>query len=252
MALVLVTGGTGLLGHHLVPQLRDAGHDVRVLSRKRRADGVLGDLTTGDGLDEAVAGVGVIAHCATSPFRRTRETDVEGTRRLIAAVERQDGPLPHVVFPSIVGIDENPFRYYRHKVAAEQVVTHSGLPWTIVRATQFHELLDQSFTRMRGALLTFRGVRFHPIAGSDVAGRLVELVGAPPAGRVADLGGPEVRTMKDLARVYRKARGLRRPIVSVPIAGKIARAFKDGANLAPEHADGTITWEQWLTSRYGS
>ena len=251
MALVLVTGGTGLLRPYLVPRLRDAGHDVRVLSRKRQADGVVGDLTTGDGLDAAVAGVDVIAHCATSPFRRTRETDVEGTRRLFAAVERQGGPMPHVVFPSIVGIDGNPFPYYRQKAAAEDVVTGSGLPWTMIRFTQFHELLDQIFTRMRGALLTFRRVRFQSIAGSDVADRLVELVDGAPAGRVADIGGPEVRGMKDLAGAYRKARGLRRPIVSIPTAGKIARAFKDGANLVPDHAYGTITWEQWLKTRYG-
>ena len=250
MALVLVTGGTGTLGRQLVPLLTNAGHTIRILSRQTRSDVIRGDLTTGDGVDEAVDGVEVIAHCATSPFRRTRQTDVEGTRRLVAGVERQRGALPHLVYTSIVGIDGNPYPYYRQKVAAEKVVAESGLPFTIVRATQFHELFDQIFMRMRGALITFRGVRFQPIDGADVAARVAELVGSPPAGRVADLGGPEVRTMKDLARVYRTARGWRRPVVSVPIAGKIARAFKAGANLAPDHADGTTTWEQWLKTRY--
>jgi uncharacterized protein YbjT (DUF2867 family) len=252
MSRVLVTGGTGGLGQHLVPRLRDSGHDVRILSRRSRPDVIHGDLSTGEGLDEAVAGVDVIAHCASSPFRRTRQTDVEGTRRLVAAVSRRSGPLPHLVYVSIVGVDRNPFPYYRQKLATEKVVVDSGLPFTILRATQFHELLDYAFSRMRPALIAFRGVRFQLLAAEECAARMAELVGDAPAGRVADLGGPEVRTMKDLAGVYRKTRRLRRPLLPIPVAGKIAKAFKDGANLAPDHANGTTTWEQWLKSRYGS
>ncbi|MBA3654776.1 MAG: NAD(P)H-binding protein, partial [Actinobacteria bacterium] len=269
MALVLVTGGTGTLGRLLVTRLDDAGHDVRILSRRpgpgperpRRAGSTgperalragstgrlfQGDLRTGEGLDAAVAGVDVIAHCASSPLRQTDETDVEGTRRLIAAVTAQaGGALPHLVYVSIVGVDRNPFPYYRRKLQTERVVTESGLPWTILRATQFCELLDYTFTAMRVALFALGGVRFQLLDAGECATRMAELVDGPPAGRAADLGGPEVRTMADLARVYRRARGWRRPVVPVPAFGKSAAAFKGGANLCPDNAEGRTTWEQW-------
>jgi uncharacterized protein YbjT (DUF2867 family) len=251
---VLVTGGTGTLGRLLVPRLRDTGHDVRILSRRALPDVVQGDLTTGAGLDTAVAGVDVIAHCASNPLRKTRQTDVEGTRRLVNAVhERGEGPLPHLVYVSIVGVDRNPFRYYRQKLATEHVVTESGLPWTIIRATQFHELLDYAFSRiMRGALFAVRGVRFQVIDADECAARMAELVGAPPAGRVPDIGGPEVRAMNDLARVYRSGRGWRRPVITLPVPGKSAAAFKAGTNLCPDNTYGRVTWEQWLAARYPS
>jgi uncharacterized protein YbjT (DUF2867 family) len=256
MALVLVTGGTGTLGRALVPQLIDAGHAVRVLSRQSApslppgATAVVGDLRTGDGLADALVDVDVIAHCASSPFRRTHQTDVEGTRRLVAAASAGSGALPHLVYVSIVGVDRIPFPYYRQKFAAEKVVIESGLPWTILRATQFHQLLDYMFSRMPGALFAFRGLRFQVLDAAECATRMAALVGAPPAGRVADMGGPIARPMVELAREYRQARGWRRPLVSMPAPGKAARALKAGANLCLDHPDGTLTWEQWLAETY--
>ncbi len=259
MALVLVTGGSGTLGRPLVARLLGAGHDVRVLSRQsspRLPEGatvVRGDLRSGEGLAAAVADVDVIAHCASSPFRHTRDTDVAGTRRLVAAATAAgSSALPHLVYISIVGVDRIPFAYYRQKYAAEQVVTESGLPWTIFRATQFHELLDYMFSRMRIALFALGGLRFQVLDAGECAARLAEIVGQPPAGRVADMGGPEARTMADLARTYRRARRWRRPVLTIPVPGKAAGAVKAGHNLAPDYADGTITWEQWLTDHYAA
>lgn len=258
MALVLVTGGTGTLGRALVPLLLDAGHSVRILSRQTAPSlptgtaAVVGDLRTGDGLANALRDVDVIAHCASSPFRKTHQTDVEGTRRLAAAASAGTGALPHLVYVSIVGVDRIPLSYYRQKFAAEKVVTESGLPWTILRATQFHQLLDYMFSRMPVALFAFRGVRFQVLDAAECATRMAGLVGAPPAGRVADMGGPAARPMVELAREYRRARGWRRPVIAVPAPGKAGRAFKAGDNLAPDHPDGTVTWEQWLAATYSS
>jgi uncharacterized protein YbjT (DUF2867 family) len=251
MALVLVTGGTGTLGKHLVRRLKDGGHQTRILSRQARPDVVQGDLTTGAGLDAAVDGVDVIAHCASSPFRRTQQTDVEGTRRLVEAAARRPGSPPHLVYVSIVGVDRIPFAYYKAKYATEQVVTSSDLPWTILRGTQFHELLAYSFSRMKGALFAMRGVRFQLLAADECAARMATLVGGAPTGRIDDMGGPEERGMADLARAYKKARGWRRPVIEVPVPGKAAAAFKAGANLCADHADGIETWEQWLAKTYG-
>ena len=252
MALVLVTGGTGQLGREVVPRLVSGGHDVRLLSRQDRpsrpdgVEAVRGDVLTGDGLDRAVAGVDVVVHCATSPFRRTRRTEVDGTRRVTVAAR---GGRPHVVYISIVGVDRHPLPYYKAKWAAETVIEAAGLPHTILRATQFHSLLNGHLTRLARlpVLPVPRGVRFQPVDAREVATRVVALVGAGPSGRVADMGGPEVRGLEDLARVWASVRGQSRRLVAFPIAGRAARAFKQGVHLCPDHKDGTVTWEAWLT-----
>src|SRR2546429_5743133 len=122
--MILVTGGTGALGRVLVALLREGGHEVRVLSRRTGAD-----LLTGAGLAEALDGTDVIVHCATDGRH-----DVDATRNLIAAASGQ-----HLVYVSIVGIDRIPFPYYRLKLACERLVEECGLPWTTLRATQFHD-----------------------------------------------------------------------------------------------------------------
>ena len=252
MALVLVTGGTGQLGREVVPLLVSGGHDVRLLSRQDRpsrpdgVEAVRGDVLTGDGLDRAVTGVDVVVHCATSPFRRTRRTEVDGTRRLTVAARRG---RPHLLYISIVGVDRHPLPYYKAKWAAEAVIEGAGLPHTILRATQFHSLLDGHLTRLARlpVLPVPRGVRFQPVDAREVATRVVALVGAGPSGRVADMGGPEVRGLDDLARAWASARGHSRRLVGFPIVGRAARAFKQGVHLCPDHKDGTVTWEGWLT-----
>jgi uncharacterized protein YbjT (DUF2867 family) len=252
MTLVLVTGGTGGLGRELVPKLVSAGHDVRLLSRQdrpARPDGVeaiRGDMLDSEALDRAVARVDTIVHCATSPFRRTRRTEVEGTRLLTAAAARAG--RPHFLYMSIVGVDRHPLPYYKAKRAAELVVEAGAVPYTIFRATQFHSLLDGFLSRLvRLPVLPIpRQVRFQPVATSEVATRLVELVGASPAGAAPEMGGPEVWSLDDLARAWLRARSRSRRIVTFPIAGRTARAFKRGDNLCPERAAGVVTWEDWL------
>lgn len=242
---ILVTGGTGVLGRQLVPRLIAAGHRVRILTRKERpdvADGVTavhGDLRSGDGVAAAATGVETIVHAATNPVR-ARKTDVEGTRRLIEA----NGDA-HLLYVSIVGVDRNPLPYYKRKWEAEQLVESTARRWTVLRATQFHDLLDKAFRPMP-VLLAPRGFRFQVVDAGEVADRIVELVDAGPSRRAPDIGGPEVRDLDDLARTWAHARNTRRPVVRPPVTGRSARAFRAGANLCPEHADGTITWEQWL------
>jgi uncharacterized protein YbjT (DUF2867 family) len=244
---ILVTGGTGSLGSRVVDRLKEAGEDVRVMSRYRRANTVRGDLLTGEGLEEAVEGVGTIIHCASSPLRKTRQVDVEGTKLLLQEAARAG--VSHVVFISIVGVDRNPhYPYFRHKLGAERVVERSGLPWTNLRATQFHEFVLRQirFLELGPVALAPKGFVLQPIETGEVADRLVELALSAPAGRVPDVGGPEVRTFADLARSYQKAAGRHRRLVEVPVPGKTARAFRQGAQTCPERRYGTITWEGFL------
>jgi uncharacterized protein YbjT (DUF2867 family) len=227
--MILVTGGTGTLGRAVVARLPEA----RVLSRRPGPGRVVGDLATGDGLAAALSGVDTVIHCATS----LRGHDVGHARRLVAAAA--DGT--HIVNVSIAGADEIPLGYYRTKIAVERVLAESGLPLTVLRATQFHDLLARIFRAQRWspALFVLAGTRFQPVDVRDVAGSLVALAAGPPAGRVADFGGPEVRTMASLAHAYRRG-----PVVPVPVPGRIVRGYRTGANLAP--AAGTITFEEYL------
>jgi uncharacterized protein YbjT (DUF2867 family) len=255
MQPMLVTGGTGTLGRPLVALLTGAGRPVRVLSRRPRAvpggppvEWVVGDLASGKGLERAVDGAGVIVHRATSP-PRARRVDVAGTGRLLAAARRAGSP--HLVYISIVGVDRVPFRYYRAKLEAERLVESSPLPWTILRTTQFHDLLHMALAALaRAPVLPLpRGLRCQPVETGEVAERLVALALGRPAGRVADLGGPQVLTVEELAGSYLRAAGRRRPLVLVPVPGA-ARGFRDGGHLCPDHPDGKRTWAEFLAARY--
>lgn len=245
MSGILVTGGTGNLGALVVGRLRDAGHeDVRVLSRHAPAFPV--DLRDGSGLDAAMAGADVVVHCASSP----RGGDDVAAGHLIAAARRA-GTVRHVVYISIVGVDEVPLGYYRTKLEVERLLAASGLGVTILRTTQFHDLVAQvvgAAAKLPVAPLP-RGVRVQPIAVEEVADRLAELALAAPAGRVADMGGPEVHALTDLGRAYLAARGSRRPVVAVPLAGKAYAGFRRGGHLAPEHAVGKGTFARYLAER---
>ncbi len=244
---ILVTGGTGSLGSGVVDRLSWAGENVRVMSRGWRANTVRGDLLTGEGLKEAVEGVGTIIHCASSPLRRARQVDVDGTRRFLQAASRAG--VSHFVYVSIVGVDRNPYYpYYRAKLDAEGVVERSGVPWTILRATQFHEfMLKQIRFLERGPLaLVPKDFLFQPIETGEVADRLVELALSSPAGRVPDVGGPEVRSAEDLTRSYLQATRLQKRVLEIPIPGRMARVWRQGAHLAPDHKYGRTTWEEFL------
>ncbi|AEW96947.1 MULTISPECIES: SDR family oxidoreductase [Streptomycetaceae] len=242
----LVTGGTGVLGTALVARLRAAGRPVRVLSRRPPApdavplegtEWAVGDLTSGAGLAAALEGVGTVVHCATDS--RRWKNDPVAAERLVEAARAAGSP--HLVYISIVGIDRVPFPYYRAKLAVERIVAGSGLPWTVLRTTQFHDLLlavARQLTRLPVALVP-SGVRMQPVDVADVAARLADLAAGAPAGCVPDMGGPEVMTLADAVRAVLRATGGRRPVLEVPLPGGLVRATRHGGLLAPDNpADG--------------
>ena len=245
---ILVTGGTGTLGSAVVRRLLDVGVTPRVMSRRPRldrpGDWAVADLRSGDGLVEALSGIDVILHCADDT--RGGSNGSATTRNLVEAAVRAEAP-PHLVYISIVGIEHVPLGYYRAKLADERLVENSGLPYTIVRATQFNDLVRVILAGSAVLPVMFvPSLCFQPIDVQDVAVRLVELASAAPAGRAVAIGGPEVRHTRELARIWKQATGKRRPVVPVRLPGKIFGALRRGANLAPDNVAGTITFEKYL------
>jgi uncharacterized protein YbjT (DUF2867 family) len=244
---ILITGGTGTLGGHVVPRMLAAGADVRVLSRTARqpADGieyVVGDLAADRGIDEAVAGVGKVVHLAGGA-----KGDDDLARHLVRASVAAG--VEHIVFMSVTAADRIPLGYLRAKHEAEKVLARSGIPHTVLRAAQFHDLVLKAASGMARlpVIPDLGGLRLQPVDTDEVAARLVELTLDRPAGRVADLVGPEVHPMGDLVRDYLRAAGKHRPMLPLRMPGKSGRAYRAGDNLVLEGASvGKRTWAEFL------
>jgi uncharacterized protein YbjT (DUF2867 family) len=211
---ILVTGGTGTLGRLVVSRLRDAGCSVRVLSRRSHdsADGIefmSGDLATGEGIEAAVEGIETIVHCAGSA-----KGDEDKTRNLVRAAS--GGGARHLLYISVVGAERVPvvsgvdramFGYFASKREAEKLVEDSGVPWTTLRATQFHDAM-LTLARLLAKLPVIpvpAGFRFQPVDSGEGAARLVELSLGEPSGLVPEMGGPRVYGVGELIGGYLRA-----------------------------------------------
>jgi uncharacterized protein YbjT (DUF2867 family) len=176
---------------------------------------------------------------------------VVGTRVLLEAARASGSP--HIVYPSIVGIDRSTYGYYQAKYAAEGLIEQGPLPWTIVRATQFHDyvlrLIQSSGADTLPVVSLIEGMRFQSIDVGEVADRLVMFMEDGPAAHAPDMGGPQILTLEEMTEVYLRIRGRQATIRSE--AGDRFRVFRSGLNLVPNHAVGTITWEAFLDRLYG-
>jgi uncharacterized protein YbjT (DUF2867 family) len=242
MSVVLVTGGTGTLGRRLVTAVTARGHEVRVLSRRPGRGTHIGDLATGAGVAAAADGAELVVHAASD--RRLGRSDLAQTGHLLSAAAN----CRHLLYISIVGVDEIPFGYYRAKLACEQLITAAPVASTILRATQFHELLGQvlrAVERWPVAALPL-DLRFQSVVANEVATRAADLVEAPPVGRAGDFGGPQVLSGREIVDIWREHRGRPRAVISLRWPGRVYRAFADGHNTCPQHADGRKNWSDFV------
>lgn len=258
--LIVVTGGTGGLGHRVVARLRDKGRSVRVLSRHSRdsREGVeymVGDLVKNHGVEEAIAGAEIVVHCAG--LGKIKEDTLQAQNVVVAA--RRSG-VRHLVSMSVVGADRIPvrsaidrsmFAYFASQRAKELVIEHSGLPWTNLRATQFHDgfilVMVRAMSKMPIVPLP-ADTRFQPVDTDEVAEALVELALGAPAGQAPDIAGPKIHDSEYLLRSYLAAIGRHRPLLKIRMPGAAAAAIRAGANLAPDRAVGRRTWEEFLAT----
>ena len=244
---IAVAGGTGTVGRHVVDVAWERGHDVVVLAR---SEGV--DLTTGEGLSRRLAGVDAVVDVSNVATQRRSEAQrfFRAVTTALLAAEAEQGVGHHVVL-SIVGVDQVPLGYYAGKRLQEQLVADGPVPWSVLRATQFHEFAEQSlgFVRLGPVSLVPRMLS-QPVAAREVAEALVDLAAAGPSGRVPDLAGPERHDVARLARRFVRARGMRRAVLPLRVPGAAGRAMRSGV-LTPqgEGPRGRITFAQWLADR---
>jgi uncharacterized protein YbjT (DUF2867 family) len=246
---VAVVGGTGTIGAPVVAALLARDAAVRVLTRNAAnvptgAEHHRVDLITGDGLAEALAGADAVVDAVNST-RRPKKTLVEGTARLLEAGAAAG--VGHHLTISIVGIEHIPSSYYRDKIAQQQAVEAGPVPWSILRATQFHQLLDMAFTYAARVGLRPTGAgRLQPIDPRVAAERLADAALAPPAGRLPDIAGPRIATISELSDAWASARGRRRLPLRVPSIGKAGKALAAGELCAPDGAAGGEDFKEWL------
>lgn len=260
MDAVLVTGGTGHLGRDVVALLKPR-YRVRVMARSPGTDPglewVKGDLATGDGITDAVSGVQAVVHAATlSPaakrgyfvptdlWRSPTEVDVDGTRRLLDEAARAG--VAHFAYISIVGVGRPHGPYMRVKHTAEELVRAGGVPWSILRATQFHWLMDRMLGRASRlpVLPVPGGIETQPVDSRDFAEYVGQRVDEGPGGACEDFAGPEVLTLRELVTQWQQVRGRGGRLLNLPAPARVVRATRD--MTAPNGRRGRITWSQWL------
>jgi uncharacterized protein YbjT (DUF2867 family) len=257
MPRILVTGGSGGLGSELTPRLVSAGYQVRVMSRAARkvdnfpdVEWAQADLETQVGLAEAVQDIDIIVNAASSTY----QADVVGTGKLLEYA--RTAGASHAIHVSIVGIDRmTAYPYYAQKVAAEQMIRQSGIPWTIVRITQFHSLIENRYlagesNRIAIALPT--DYVFQTIDTGEAAQSLVEAAGRNPMGELLDVGGPEVLRLGEMAQTWVNVQGLQHRVVHQDSTDVIAEERRAGYSTCQDHRYGRITWTQWVERKYGS
>ena len=250
---VLVVGGTGGLGRLVVQELAKRDHQVRVLSRQPKQsvlagpgiELVRGDLSSGDGVAAAVSGVDAVVD-AVNATRQAESVMVAGTRRLLDAAAAAG--VAHMVEIGIVGAESIAplVSYYRVKLAQEQVVQSGEVPWSLLRATQFHDFLAPMVSRLaRLPVLIAPDVRFQPVDRGEVAMAMADAVEAGPGGRLPDFAGPQALPLVDFARSWLQAQGRNQRAVALPLPTKYGRRLRDGALCNPDRAVGRLTFSDW-------
>lgn len=253
---VLVTGGTGNLGRVIVRLLPERGHEVRVMSRRSRPEATPAeiewaeaDILTGSGVEASLEGIDAVIHAA-SDARNPATVDVDGTRKLISAAQAVG--IQHIAYISIVGIDSIDYGYYRSKLAAERLIEESDVPYSILRATQFHSLINSMISAAARLPLVMplpTNFKFQSVLEYEVAEKLAKIIESGPGGRSPDFGGPEVLSLREMAETWMEINHSKKWLLGLPIPGNVANAFRAGLNTCPDEPRGRMTWRDWLVRR---
>ena len=242
---IVVIGGTGLIGSKTIPILRQGGHEVVAASPNTGVNTI-----TGQGLNEAVAGTQVVIDLTNAPSwedKAVLEFFQTSGRNLLGA-EAAAGVRHHVAV-SIVGTDRTPDNaYFRAKVAQEKLIEASGIPYTIIRSTQFMEFLGAiAAESAKGSIVRVSPGLFQPIAADDVAAVVADVALAAPRNGIVEIAGPERAPFNEIVARYLKAVGDPREVVRDPEARYFGGRVEEHS-LVPlaEARLGRIGFDEWL------
>src|SRR5438046_2857301 len=241
---IVVIGGTGLIGSKTVAILRQGGHEVVAASPQSGINTI-----TGEGLKEAMAGAQVVVDLANSPSFEDKAVleFFETSGRNLLAAEAVAGVRHHVAL-SIVGIDRSDNGYFRAKVAQEKLIKASGIPYTIIRSTQFMEFLRGiADSSADGNVVRLSPGLFQPIAADDVAASVADVALAPPRNGIVEIAGPERAAFTEIVARYLKAVGDPRKVVRDSEARYWGGRVEE-RSLVPlgEARLGRIGFDEWL------
>jgi uncharacterized protein YbjT (DUF2867 family) len=242
---IVVIGGTGLIGSKTIPILREHGHDAVAASPKSGVNTI-----TGEGLKQAMAGTQVVIDLANSPSFEDKAVleFFETSGRNLLAAEKAAGVKHHVAL-SIVGTDRTAENgYFRAKVAQEKLIVNSGVPYTIIRATQFMEFIPAiAASSVEGNVIRISGGLFQPIASDDVAVNVADVALAPPHNGIVEIAGPERQPFNEIIARYLRDVGDSREVVRDPEAKYFGGRVEEHS-LVPlgEARLGRIGLDEWI------
>lgn len=254
MQSVLITGGTGTLGQEITKQLLEKGHVVNILTSKENPEIafftniIQGDLTDASSLKAAVENSDIIIHCASNP-RNAQTVDIEGTKNLLSLLD--SSTCKHFIYVSIAGVDKSDYPYYQTKYAVEKLIQESGIPYSILRASQFHDLvlyrIIQVFDQGIGKPIQIpANMQFQSIDKTDAASAIVKIVDGQPIYNITTIGGPQVLSLETMIQTYFSQLSRNEEIEYIEPSMAFHQVFTTGINLCPENSVDGIRWEEYL------
>lgn len=253
---LLITGGSGTLGSSIIKQAIESDcYDVSTISTNpeehnfpAKCSVFKSNLVTGEGLTEALAGVSFVIHCASSVVD-TERVDYDGTLKLLRALDKDT--IQNLIYVSIVGIDNSTYPYYMVKSRVEQLIASSGVPYSILRTTQFHDFVLAFIKGLYAAdheIKVPKGVKFQSIAVPEVSELLIRMVTSKPGGCITSVGGPEIMDLEVMVIKYLQAIKSKLDVASIDPIQPREIIFSKGKNLTSESKYGNITWTDFLES----
>ena len=248
MTKILITGGTGTLGRVLSELLTLKGIEHTIASRHNpdsQRNWVHLDLLKNTGVATAIDGQEVIFHLA-----HDLKKENECTKNLLDNLRNKSNT--QLIYISIVGVDNIPIGYYKQKRQSEKMIIESGIPYSILRSTQFHDFVDKTLTQIMKFPVFFlpKKMLLQPIQTEVTAKNLAMLLTQGPTGRIDSIGGKQRYTLSELLKLWQKATNNHSFAFNLPLFGKFGKALNEGKLTCEKNASEGLSWEEWLKRKY--
>lgn len=253
---ILLTGGTGQLGKKLIEFLSGEDFLIEVLTRdtnkslKEKVTYLNADLCQPKSLQVLISEYQAIVHWASNP-KNTEEMDIKGTTNLIERLSNHK--VENFIHISIIGIDRTDFPYYKSKLRTEEIIKNSGLPYTILRVTQFHDfvyhrILNAGNTQAE-TLAVPQGLKFQSIDLTDVCREVLNLLKNKPINTVLEIRGPQILSIDEILDAHIQIIALEKKVSMVPVQNEFQKLFTTGINISSHAIKGHIQWVDFLRKK---